>query len=164
MKPEILIIGILIVILPVIIKYFVKHKFRLTDEVIDWNEMENQFFVRFREGVKPYKLLDIYTPMDIMLIESLFLSENIPYHIDFKYFMGVRPFIPIINYTNSNLYILEEDYDDAIFLIHEYINTKRLEKYKENFRVRNFFEIIVGGWLVYNPQEILGITVYQRKI
>ena len=163
MRIDGLIICLLILLIFTFVKYFSKHKFRETDEKLTYNDMENLFFEKFNLGIKPYKLLDIYTPMDLMLIESLLLSEEIPYHCDFKHFMGVRPFLPIINYNNVNLYIFEEDYNDAIIIINEYINRKNIKTYNLKDRARNCLELLIGGWMAYDPNKYLGITVYIKE-
>ena len=160
MEKQFFITVLLGVIILLIIRYFRIYKSRETNE-LKYNDMENQFYLKINNGHRPYKLLDIYTPMDLMIIESLFLSEGIPYHCDFRHIMSIRPFLPIINYTNCNFYILEEDYSDALIIIFDYIGTKRLKNY--GIRIRNIFEIVIGGWIVYNPQEILGITVYKKE-
>jgi hypothetical protein len=125
--------------------------------------MEREFYKSINNKIKPYKLLDIYTPMDLMLIESLFISHGIPYHCDFKHFMGVKPFVQIINYTNSNFYILEKDYSKAIEVVKNYLKNKRLHHYKLKHKIRNIIELVLISWVAYNPQEILGINVYYKN-
>ena len=163
MEKEFSIICIFVIILFFVIGYFKNHKFRETDEIIEWNNMECLFFQKVNNGCRPYKLLDIYTPMDLMLIESLFLSEKIPYYCNFRHFMGLRPFVQIINYTNCNFFILEKDYPKAILIINDYMKTKDLDDYNKKDTVRNIVEIIVGFWLVYNPKKILGITIFRKE-
>ena len=146
-----------------IIKQFLTYKKYDSKEVIDWNKMQLLFFQKVNIGCKPYKLLDIYTPMDLMLIESLFLSENLPYQYSFRNFMGIWPFVHIWNYNNCEYYILEKDYNDAIYVIKNYTKTKIFESYSGKDRIRNILEMTIGGWVAYDPVKFSGIRIYLKK-
>jgi hypothetical protein len=159
----IFIIGTLAIIVFFIIRYLVKSKNSIKKEVLDYNEMEKKFFDEISEKNMPYKLLNIYFPFDLMIIKSLFISEQIPYYVEFDHFMGVRPFVQIINYNNTNLYILEEDYNDAIIILGNYIETKSLNKYNNKERIRNIFELLLINWVVLSPQNNLGIEINYKK-
>jgi hypothetical protein len=145
-----------------IIGYFYTHK-NNSNEVLDWNSMQLLFFQNIKFRCKAYKLLDINTPMDLMMIESLFLSNKIPYHISFRYFMGIWPFVQAWNYNNCEFYILEKDYADSIIIMKNYIKIKQLENYSGKDQIRNILEIVIGGWVTYDPKEVLGISLYTRK-
>ena len=132
-------------------------------ESLEYNESEEMFFQKIREGYVPYKLLNIYTPLDLMMIKSLFVSEQIPYYTEFEHLMGLRPFVQTINYNNANFYILKEDYNDAIIVIEEYIRLKILDKYKFSETIRSIFEYLMIGWVVPSPNSFLGIEVNYNK-
>jgi hypothetical protein len=131
--------------------------------VLGYNEMEEIFFDKISEENRPYKLLNIYFPLDLMMIKSLFMSEQIPYYIEFEHFMGVRPFVQIINYNNTNLYILEEDYNDAIITLENYLEAKTLENNNVKENIRNIFELLLISWVVLSPNNNLGIEINYKK-
>ena len=135
--------GIVIVILYYIIRFFLKKRKVIEKEVLDYNDIENKFFEEVKKGKSRYKLLKIYTSFDLMMIKSLFISEGIPYYIEFGYLMKIYPFLHCANYNNANMYILEEDYDDSINVIKNYIKNKNFSEYKLRNVGRNFFEFFL---------------------
>ena len=147
-----------------IVRYFVENNKTDNKETLDYNEMEIMFFNKISEKNRPYKLLNIYFPFDLMIIKSLFISEQIPYYVEFEHFMGVKPYVQIINYNNTNFYILEEDYNDAMIIIENYLKTKTLNNYKLNEKIRNIFELAIISWVIYSPQNNLGIEINYKKI
>jgi hypothetical protein len=157
----IVVFGTLAVVVLCIVKLFSRNK---NKEVLDYNEMELIFLNKISEKNRPYKLLNIYFPFDLMIIKSLFMSEQIPYYVEFEHFMGVKPFVQIINYNNSNFYILEEDYNDAIIVLENYLITKTLNNYKIKEKIRNIFELAIISWVIYSPQNNLGIEINYKKI
>jgi hypothetical protein len=159
----IFVFGILAIIIFYIIRYVVKHNNTVKKELLGYNEMEEIFFDKISEENRPYKLLNIYFPLDLMMIKSLFMSEQIPYYIEFEHFMGVRPFVQIINYNNTNLYILEEDYNDAIIILENYLEAKTLENNNIKERIRNIFELLLINWVVLSPNNNLGIEIKYKK-
>ena len=131
---------------------------------MEYNDIENIFFEKLNEGSKAYKLLVIYTPFDLMMIKSFFISENIPYFVEFGHLMKVYPFVHASNYNNANIYILDEDYNDAIFLIKSYIKSKKLNEYKFQRTLRSAFEYICIGWVVPSPDYFLGFNVNYKEL
>jgi len=132
-------------------------------ETSDYNVIEKLFFEKIKEGNISYKLLSIYTPFDLMMIKSLFISENIPYYVEFEHLMGLRPFVQSLNYNDVKFYILEEDYNDAIIVINSYIENKNLNEYKIKSVLRNVFEYLIIAWIVPSPQNYLGIDVSYKN-
>ncbi|MDR2964613.1 MAG: hypothetical protein LBU88_02430 [Treponema sp.] len=135
----------------------------LEKETLNYNIIENIFFDNIKKGKIPYKILNIYTPFDLMMIKSLFISENIPYYVEFEYLMKVQPFMHGLNYNNVNLYILEEDYNDAMIVIKNYLKTKNTEKYKIKKILRNVVEMVFFNYTAPNPNIYLGIDIYYKK-
>jgi len=76
--------------------------------------------------------------------------------------MGVKPFVQINNYNNTNLYILEEDYNDAIIVLENYLKTKSFNNYKIKEKIRNLFELATISWVIYSPQNNLGIEINRK--
>jgi hypothetical protein len=159
----IFVLGFIVIIISTIIRFMTNGNKKDPRETLAYNDIEKMFFYKIRNGDKSYKLLSIYTPFDLMMVRSLLLSEQIPYYVEFEHLMKVRPFVHILNYNNSNLYILEEDYDDAIIVIDNYIKTKELNKYKIKNTFRNIFEFLLIGWVIPAPNNILGIDVNYKK-
>ena len=156
-----LVFGIIAIIAYIIVRSVYnnkKHKEK-SIETLCHNDMEELFFEKIRGGSNPYKILNIYIPFDLIIIKSLLLSEQIPYYVEFEHTMGLRQFIQIINYTNTNLYILEEDYEDTVIVLRNYIRTKTLDNYTMKERIRNIVEMLVFGWLILSPQNNLGIDI-----
>ena len=87
-------------------------------------DMENIFFNEVKNGEKTCLLTNILDQLDLLLIKSLFQSEQIPYYVEFKHFSSIYPFLNIGTLANENIYILEKDYDDVIKLIEEYKTKK----------------------------------------
>jgi len=153
------IFGIVIIIAYFIIRFFPKKKKVIEKETLDYDDIENNFFEEVKKGKSRYKLLEIYTSFDLMMIKSLFISESIPHYIEFGHLMKLYPFLHCQNYNNANMYILEEDYDDSINVIRNYIKNKNLSEYKLRSVGRNVFEYFIMAYVVPSPQNHLGIDV-----
>jgi hypothetical protein len=84
-------------------------------------EMENVFLNEVRKGEKSCKLMDVYDQLDLMFVKSLFLSEQIPYKIEFEHGSAIYAGSPTIE---TAVYILEKDREDAVKILEEYEKTK----------------------------------------
>jgi hypothetical protein len=157
--------GFIFIIIYFIIVYFRKQKNKniIERETLNYNNTEIMFFENIKNGKIPYKILNIYTPFDLMMIKSLFISEDIPYYVEFEHIMKIQPFIHGLNYNNVNLYILENDYDDAINVIINYINTKISTKYNIKNVFRNIIEMLLFFRVVSSPSDYLGIDIYYKN-
>jgi hypothetical protein len=130
------------------------------------NEIEDQFFDKVKNGKEKYKLLKIDNQFDLMFIKSLFQSENIPYYVEFEQISRMRPGMYIGDLGNYNLlYILDEDYNDAIKVVKKYIKRKKdtikNENTKEN--IRNFVEVFFANWKVPSASDTNGIEIIYKK-
>jgi hypothetical protein len=139
--------------------YLHKNKKTLKKETLYYNEIENIFFENIKMGKSAYKLLRIYTSFDLMMIKSFFISENIPYFVEFEHLMKIYPFVKCGNYNNSNIYILDEDYNDAIIVINNYLKNKKFNEYKVKNVLWNVFEYLLMNYVVTSPQKYLCIDV-----
>jgi len=139
--------------------YYYKNKKTEKKEILDYNENEYIFFKNIYNGKPFYKLLSIYTPFDLMMIRSFFISENIPYYVEFEHLMKVYPFIHGENYNNTNIYILYEDYNDAIFIINNYIKSKNINEYNIKNTFKGLLEYLIMGWVVTSPENTIGFDV-----
>jgi hypothetical protein len=84
-------------------------------------EMENIFSDEVKKGEKPFKLMDVYDQIDVMLLKSLFQSEQIPYKIEFEHGSRIYAGSSIIE---TAVFILEKDREDAIKILEEYDKAK----------------------------------------
>jgi hypothetical protein len=131
----------------------------------NYNKMEELFFQEISNGKERYRFLIIDNQFDLMFVKSLFQSENIPYYIEFEHVSSIRPGMFVGDLGNYNvLYILDEDYHDAIKVIKNYIETKRKNtepQAAEN--ARNLAEIIVMNWRVPSANDMNGIHVIYKN-
>jgi hypothetical protein len=130
------------------------------------NEIEEQFYNEVRNGKEKYKFLKIDNQFDLMFIKSLFQSENIPYYIEFENISRMRPGMYVGDLGNYNLlYILDEDYNDAVEIVQEYIKTKK-ETSNENGNketIRNISEVLLANWKVPSANDTNGIEIIYKK-
>jgi ABC-type antimicrobial peptide transport system permease subunit len=132
------------------------------------NEIEEQFFNEVNNGKEKYRFLKIDNQFDLMFIKSLFQSEDIPYYVEFENISRIRPGMYVGDLGNYNLlYILDDDYNDALKIVKKYIRTKKENKKdnenkKEN--IRNLAEVLFGNWKVPSASDTNGIEVlYKNK-
>jgi hypothetical protein len=130
-----------------------------------FNEIEEKYFYEVSNGKRKYKFLKIDNQFDLMFIKSIFQSENIPYYVEFENISKIRPGMYIGDLGNYTLlYILDEDYDDAVKIIKDYLETKRTNK--ENNKTedaRNIFEILFGNWKVPSARDTDGIEIIYKN-
>ena len=134
-------------------------------EKCEKNKVEEQFFNAVNNGREKYMFLKIDNQFDLMFIKSLFQSENIPYYVEFENISRIRPGMYVGDLGNYNLlYILEEDYNDAIKVVRNYIKGKTNNK-KENGKenIRNFGEVLFGNWKVPSASETNGIEIIYKR-
>jgi hypothetical protein len=130
-----IIYNIIPIILLEIIIYIIKQKYNILEKENNFKrddfednefykteentliEMEDIFIEEVRNGEKTLDFLQITKGADIMVIESLFKAEQIPYKIQFHS-------VKIKSYRNCIFQILEKDYDDALLIIEGYIKKK----------------------------------------
>ena len=154
---------LLFIFLYIIVNYIIKNRNNKEEKNIKYNEMEEMFFKEICNGKYIYKILEIYSPYDLMIIKSILISENIPYYNEFEHLMKVWPFVHSLNYNNSNLYILEEDYEDTIIIIKEYIENKNIKNYNIKGVFRNVLEYLIMTWVIPSPNDNLGFDVNYKK-
>ena len=129
--------------------------------------IEEQFFDEVKNGKEKIKFLKIHNQFDLMFIKSLLQSENIPYYVEFENISKTRPGMYIGDLGNYNLlYILDEDYGDAIEIVKNYIKTKsdintNIDEAKDN--ARNFGEILLGNWKVSSANDTDGIEIIEKR-
>ncbi len=136
------------------------------DTADKYHEMEELFFSEVSNGKERYEFLKIYNQFDLMFIKSLFQSEAIPYYTKFEHVSHIRPGMFIGDLGNYNiLYILDEDYNDAVEIVEHYVKTKQKDG-EENAAsdLRNVAEILLANWKVPSANDTGGIHImYKNK-
>jgi hypothetical protein len=156
--------GLLFIFIYTLFMHMRKNSYKsIKKETLDYNDMENAFFDKIKEGSMAYKILRIYTPFDLMMIKSFFISENIPYYVEFEHRMKIEPFVQILNCNNVNLYVLDEDYSDSIIVLKNYIKNNNYDEFKIRSAFRGIFEFICIGWVVPSPHNYLGIEIIYKS-
>ena len=90
------------------------------EKIEEKTEMEEIFFEEVKNGEKTKILTNTLDQFDLTILKSLFQSEQIPYHIEFKHITSVYPFLNSATAGSEIFYILEKDYNDVVKLIEEY--------------------------------------------
>jgi len=102
-----------------------KSKNRSDTEIDQINGIEDKFFEGVNNGKEKIQFLKIDNQMDLVFIKSLFQAENIPCYVEFETVSRVRPSINLGDLGNYTLlYILEEDYDDALKVVEDYLESR----------------------------------------
>jgi hypothetical protein len=125
-------------------------------------EMEEMFYEEMKNGKKAYNLISAFNQFDLMFVKSLFQSEQIPYYIESEHASRIRPGMQIGSFGSANVYILDEDYNDAVKIVEEYRNNKT-KNYKEKITIRKPVEVLVGAWPVPEAGDSNGIVLKYKK-
>ena len=109
-------------------------------------EMENRFYEEVKSGKKICTAARIFSQFDAMFIKSMLQSAGIPFHVESAY-MGIGGIRKNRDTIQALVSVLDEDYEDAVLVITEYINTKA--KDADLSKTRNVMEGVMRGW--YDP-------------
>ncbi|QQO10858.1 DUF2007 domain-containing protein [Breznakiella homolactica] len=123
--------------------------------------METRFYEEVRSGKNTAPIARAYSRFDSMFIKSMLQSESIPFHVEYEHMSGLRSGVKIENYNQMVVSVLDEDYDDAILVIEEYISNKK--KDPKPSRTRNVFEGVLFGWYVPSPSYSDSVEIIPRK-
>jgi hypothetical protein len=98
-----------------------------------------------------------------MILKSLLLAEQIPYYTEFEHLMALRPFNHCINYNNTNLYILEEDYNDTLFILENYQKIRKLNNYSLQEKIISIIGILVIFYVIPSCRNHIGMDIHYRE-
>ena len=87
-------------------------------------EMERIFLDKVSAGSKMYGLASVYDEYDIMMLKSLFQSEQIPYYFEFENTSKTLIGLPPRAANDTIIKILDTDYDDALLVLRKYVDNK----------------------------------------
>ncbi|MBP5520561.1 MAG: hypothetical protein J6X84_08290 [Treponema sp.] len=141
-----------------------------TEEIdeIDYSQFEEKFFEQVKSGKKYQHFLNIGSQLDCMMIRSIFSSMDIPTYIEFeninKIYGGVSTCLTS-NIFSIKLYILIDDYEEALAVIKDYIRNKveLLASKQGKDKYIKILEILAAPYVISSSQEMLGITVLQKN-
>ena len=137
------------------------------DEDIDFTQFEEKFFEAVKTGKEYQHFLNLSSQFDCMLIRSILASMNIPTYVEGmninKLYGGA--FVSTLSDFNIKLYILVDDYDDALDAVKDYLKSKIDSESSEIDRNKalQVLELIVASTTVSTPQELLGISIIAKK-
>jgi hypothetical protein len=166
-------IGLIVIVIFGLIIFAFFSKYRTENNVqiknngtdtLDNNIIEDEFFERVSLGETRLPFLKIDNQFDLIFIKSLFQSEQIPYYIDFEHISKVRPGMMIGDLGNYNLlYILENDYDDALKVVHTYLENKMNEYNGKDEKGKHLIEILFSNWKVPSAGDIDGFRILYKS-
>ena len=137
------------------------------DENVDFTQFEEKFFEAVKAGNEYQHFLNLSFQFDCMLIRSILASMNIPTYVEGmninKLYGGA--FVSTLGDFNIKLYILVDDYDDALVAVKDYLKSKIDSESSEIDRNKalQVLELIVASTTVSTPQELLGISILPKK-
>ena len=134
----ILCFGLLFI--PLYYWYFTSKRFK-ADTYDLFLDMENQFFNEVTNGKYAQRIAFIYSMSDLIIVKSLFESEQIPFFCEFEHLSKVKTGLPITQVNNIILNVLEDDINDAIFIITEYKKNKSI-KLNRDIKIRSVLELV----------------------
>lgn len=136
-------------------------------ETIDYTPFEEILFSKVREGYKHLHFLNIASQIDCAIIRSILSAAEIPTYTEGENSNGIYGGASSLlnNLFSIKLYILEEDYDEALLIVTDYIKNKA-NRLKENGDDKNYvklLEILAAPHQISSKQELLGISIMPKK-
>ena len=136
-------------------------------EEVDYTQFEEKFFDQVKSGKKYQHFLNLGSQLDCMMIRSIFSSMDIPTYIEGenvnKLYGGVSTCLS--NIFKIKLFILVDDYEEALAVTKDYIRNKieLLSEHQDKDKYVRILEFLAAPDMISNTQEMLGITVLQKK-
>ncbi len=137
-------------------------------ENVNFNKFEEKFFENVRNGKRYQHFLNLSSQLDCMMLRSILSSMEIPTYIEGlnmnNIYGGASSLIT--NVFKIKLYILVDDYDEAFLVVKDYIRNKVEQLSSRDGKDKNIkiLEILAAPYIISNSQEILGITIINKKI
>jgi hypothetical protein len=104
-------------------------------------EMEKVFIEEVSAGEKSSRIAFIYSLSDLVILKSLFQSEQIPFFCEFEHLSKIKTGLPITQINNIIFNVLDKDIYDSLFVINEYKKNKTASK-KTLTKIRSVLEFI----------------------
>lgn len=141
------------------------------DETIDYTDFGDKMFEQVQDGKKYQHFLNIGNRADCALIRSMLSSADIySYTENEKVNTLYGGFAGIINQMFCiKLYILTDDYEEALEIVSDFIKSKiaRLSKKSDKTKfektLKTLAKITAAPYLVDKEDELLGITIMPKE-
>lgn len=140
MEKELIMIMFGIVLIIIYYWYFTNNKMSSVTNEQNF-DMENIFIEEVSAGEKSSRIAFIYSLSDLIILKSLFQSEQIPFFCEFEHLSKIKTGLPIEQINNVIFNVLDKDISDALFLINEYRKNK-MNNIDTLTKVRSIFEFI----------------------
>jgi hypothetical protein len=96
-----------------------------SEDEIDSQNYNQYFLSILSEGDKVIRFIKIYNQVEMVFIQSLLYSSNIPSFAEFTYFNGILPTVPVNRYNDMYLNIREIDYNNAKIIVLDYLSDEQ---------------------------------------
>ncbi|MCR4939525.1 MAG: hypothetical protein K5930_05370 [Treponemataceae bacterium] len=140
---------------------------KIEDEDVDYSQFEEKFFEEVRKGKDYQHFLSLSSQYDCMLIRSILASMDIPTYIEGdkvnKLYGGV--YASVTSDFKIKLYILLDDYDDALEAVEDYLKSKidSEPSVLDRNKALQILELLLSSSSPSKPRELLGISIIDKK-
>ena len=137
------------------------------EEPVDYTAFEEKLFEEVRNGKDYQHFLNLSSQLDCMLIRSFLASMQIPTYVEGgnlnKIYGGTSTVVTTV--FKMKLYILVEDYDEALEVVKDYIKNKvkSLSEKSGSDKYLKVLELMAAPYNISASQEMLGITIFTKK-
>ena len=137
------------------------------EEPVDYTAFEEKLFEEVRNGKDYQHFLNLSSQLDCMLIRSFLASMQIPTYVEGgnlnKIYGGTSTVVTTV--FKMKLYILVEDYDEALEVVKDYIKNKvkSLSEKSGSDKYLKVLELMAAPYNISASQEMLGITILAKK-
>ncbi len=137
------------------------------EEPVDYTAFEEKLFEEVRNGKDYQHFLNLSSQLDCMLIRSFLASMQIPTYVEGgnlnKIYGGTSTAVTTV--FKMKLYILVEDYDEALEVVKDYIKNKEksLSEKSGSDKYLKVLELMAAPYNISASQEMLGITIFAKK-
>lgn len=137
-------------------------------ENIDSQNYEENFFKSVQAGKDYQHFMNIGSQNDCMFIRSMLYSMGIPTYIEgdkMNMIYGTTANL-LTSLFNIKLYILVDDYDEALEVAIDYMKNKveRLAERDGKDKYLGILELLGAPYQISPSQELLGMTIFNKKV
>ena len=137
------------------------------DKTVDYTDFEEKFFKEVRDGKDWQHFLNVSSQSDCMLIRSILSSMEIPTYTEGEHINKIYGGMStcLTNVFKIKVYILVDDYDEAITIVKDYIKNKinSLSSRQGKDTYIKALEILAAPYIISTSQEMLGISIMCKK-
>ena len=134
------------------------------DTDVDFTNFEDKFFQEVNKGKAYQHFLNLNSDVDCMFIRSVLSSMDIPTYIEGEHANRIFGFRNA-NLLNIKLYILVEDYDEALITVKDYVKNKiesnSAEKDTPDYQKN--LDLLLASLFLPTTQDVFGIKILEKK-